>query len=99
MKPILSLDGESKFEKLETDETETSIKIPDFEQLVTYLGHFGDYQKWLYFFLWIPAGNQKMYIPICYHIILRSLHFLFNLSKFLCTKKIYITKTFFSIFL
>ena len=59
MKPILSLDGESKFEKLETDETETSIKIPDFEQLVTYLGHFGAYQKWLYFFLWIPAGNWK----------------------------------------
>ena len=77
MKPILSLDGESKFEKLETDETETSIKIPDFEQLVTYLGHFGAYQKWLYFFLWIPAGNWKFqYICVCYCIFLRSHIFL-----------------------
>ena len=56
MKPILSLDGESKHEKLENEDKETSNRIPDFEELVSYLGHFGPYQKWLYFFLWIPAG-------------------------------------------
>ena len=61
MKPILSsLDEDLKREAHETDETDTSTKIPDFEQLVSYLGQFGAYQKWLYFFLWIPAGNQIM---------------------------------------
>ena len=62
MKPILSsAEGESKLGEIhETDETETSTKIPDFEQLVSYLGHFGAYQKWLYFFLWIPAGAMAI---------------------------------------
>ena len=50
MKPILSsLDEDLKREAHETDETDTSTKIPDFEQLVSYLGQFGAYQKWLYF--------------------------------------------------
>ena len=33
---------------------------PDFDRLVSYLGQFGTYQKWLFFWLWIPAGIMSI---------------------------------------
>ena len=33
---------------------------PDFDRLVSYLGQFGTYQKWLFLWLWIPAGIMSI---------------------------------------
>lgn len=34
--------------------------VPDFELLVTHLGQFGPFQRWLYFALWIPAASMAI---------------------------------------
>ena len=33
---------------------------PDFDRLVSYLGQFGTYQKWLFLLLWIPAAIMSI---------------------------------------
>lgn len=44
----------------QTNSEEGPLKVPDFEKLVSHLGQFGPYQKWLYFLLWIPAGAMAV---------------------------------------
>ena len=38
----------------------SQLPPPDFDRLVSYLGQFGTYQKWLFFLLWIPAGIMSI---------------------------------------
>jgi hypothetical protein len=35
-------------------------KAGDFEDLLSHLGQFGSFQKWLYFLLWMPAGAMAI---------------------------------------
>ncbi len=53
------LDAKPEAVALTSKEDEAAVKL-DFEDLIQRLGEFGSYQKWLYFFLWIPAAAMAV---------------------------------------
>ena len=56
------------------DASANEQSAPDFDQLVSYLGQFGKYQKWLFFLLWVPAACMSISVYSSVFVEFRPSH-------------------------